>query len=143
MEPSNKKAAENLAYVKRRFGEHSAKLLNPTNPEEGSNENPTPPETKNKAPEGEPQTNEPEQPNPSPPPRSASDNSPSTSDPISQPDEPENTARKTNPPAQSKDPAPGETSEEFARRILRENADFETKLIPRKLSKGKRSRKDW
>ena len=143
MEPSNKKAAENLAYVKRRFGEHSAKLLNPTNPEEGSNENPTPPEPNNKAPEGEPQTNEPEQPNPSPPPSSASDKSPSTSDPISQPDEPENTDRKTNPPAQSKDPAPGETSEEFARRILRENADFETKLIPRKLSKGKRSRKDW
>ena len=143
MEPSNKKAAENLAYVKRRFGEHSAQRLNPTNPEEGSNENPTPPEPKNKAPEGEPQTNEPEQPNPSPPPSSASDKSPPTSDPIPQPDEPENTDRETNPPAQSKDPAPGETSEEFARRILRDNADFETKLIPRKLSKGQRSRKDW
>lgn len=143
MEPSNTKAAENLAYVKRRFGEQSAQRLNPTNPEEGSNENPTPPEPKNKAPEGEPQTNEPEQPNPSPPPTSASDKSPPTSDPIPQPDEPENTDRETNPPAQPKDPAPGETSEEFARRILRDNADFETKLIPRKLSKGQRSRKDW
>ena len=143
MEPSNKKAAENLAYVKRRFEEHSAQLLSPTNPEEGSNENPAPPERSKKEPEGEPQTNEPKQPNPSTPPSSASDNSPPTSDSIPQPDEPENTDRETNPPPQSKDPAPGETSEEFARRILRDNADFETKLIPRKLSKGQRSRKDW
>ena len=143
MEPSNKKAAENLAYVQRRFGEHSAQLPNPTNPVEDSNENPTPPELKNKTPEGEPQTNDPEQPNPSPPPSSALDKYPPNTDPIPQPDEPENTDRETNPPVQSKDPAPGETSEEFARRILRDNADFETKLIPRKLSKGKRSRKDW
>ena len=46
------------------------------------------------------------------------------------------------PPTQ---PSPGreKAPEEFARRILRDNADFELKLLPLKPLGGQRSKKDW
>ena len=143
IDPSSNKAFENLEYVKRRMKEHSTNLINPAIPEEGSNEKENSPETKTKPPGEEAQNSGPEQPNTSTPPNPASAKSPPDSEFPEQQDDPDKTDRETELPSPSKGPVPGETSEEFARRILRDNADFETKLIPRKLSKRQRPRKDW
>ncbi len=141
--PSSKKAIENLEYVKRRMKEHSTNLINPATPEEGSSEKEKATESKTKPPKDEAQNSGPQQPNTSTPPNPATAKPSTDSELSEQQDEPEKTDRDAEPSLPSKDLAPGETSEEFARRILRDNADFETRLIPRKLSKRQRPRKDW
>ena len=56
-------------------------------------------------------------------------------------DEISNKPSGTTPPGNSQ-PLPGESPEEFALRILRENADFEMNLLPRRL-REQRPKKDW
>ena len=146
VDPSNLKAAQNLAYVERKLDEHSRNLLSEPN-EDPENDKDDPLEQSQESRNGEnkeqPQTSEtatsqepaipssnPEKPGPDTPPSIP-------------PERAANPDSETDPPPGPEEPIPGETPEEFARRILRDNADFETKLIPRNISQGQRPKRDW
>ncbi|MCH2330052.1 MAG: hypothetical protein MK312_00745, partial [Roseibacillus sp.] len=146
VDPLNLKAAKNLAYVERKLDEHSRNLLSEPN-EDPANDKDDPLEQSQESRNGEnkeqPQTSEtatsqepaipssnPEKPGPDTPPSIP-------------PERAANPDSETDPPPGPEEPIPGETPEEFARRILRDNADFETKLIPRNISQGQRPKRDW
>ena len=141
--PADKNAAENLAHVKRRFDEHSAQIPPQTSAQKGKDEKPKSQESKTKENETESPPTDPNQQNKPALPSSPSDKPKPDPQDQTQPDQPESPDNRNQLPPKSKEPIPGETPEEFARRILRDNADFETKIIPRKISQGRRPRKDW
>jgi len=123
--------------------EHSAQLPAQTSAQKGKDEKAIPQKSKTKENETESPPTEPNQQNKPALPSSPSDKPNPDPQDQTQPDQPESIDNENQLPPKSKEPIPGETPEEFARRILRDNADFETKLIPRKISQGRRPRKDW
>ena len=142
LNPDNREAAENRAYVKQQLEkwlddqEKAAARASTGQP----NPNPDPPEQE---PEQPSEKNPAEKPDSTP-----EDNKPTTPDNLpSTPAKPgKNNPRdeeSQSPATDSTKPRPGESPEEFARRILRDNADFELKLLPLKPLGGQRSKKDW
>ena len=143
LNPDNREAAENRAYVKKRLekwldGQEHAD----TDPSaDQPNPDQDPPEQK---PEQSPEKNPARNPDSTPENNNTTtpDNPPSTT-----PDKPDKNNpgdEESRPPASdSIKPRPGESTEEFARRILRDNADFEMRLLPLKPLGGQRSKKDW
>lgn len=145
LNPDNREAAENRDHVE----EQLAKWLNnkkhegPIDPSDPPNENPP------KKPEQSPEKNPPEK---NPPEKKGSQSTPApdnnnATSASNQPSIPPDTDSKDEdlrPPASdSEKPRPGESPEEFARRILRDNADFELRLLPRKSLGAQRAKKDW
>ena len=143
LNPDNREAAENRAYVKKQLEkwldgqEHADAGPSADQP----NPDQDPPEQK---PEQSPEKNPARNPDSTPENNNTTtpDNPPSTT-----PDKPDKNNpgdEESRPPASdSIKPRPGESPEEFARRILRDNADFELRLLPLKPLGGQRSKKDW
>jgi len=145
IDPSNQKASENLAYVRKRLEQYSAQLLNDPLKEKNqkAEDPPTSPEQK------DPETGDPSNPSDTPVPTPSHTPPPSpnttTQEPplTTPPDEVSSQEPSKNTPQGKENPNPGETAQEFARRVLRDNADLETMQIPRRLSQGPRPKKDW
>jgi len=145
--PRNREAQENRDYVKKQLEEWVTKQ---------EQDPPTLPEQPPSAPNRKPQPN-PDPPTGSPPDKGDKDNpgndqhengepkdkdsppKPAENSEENQPDE-----NESRPDAnEAIRPRPGETPEEFARRILRDNADFELSPLPRKPLGIRRPKKDW
>ena len=140
LDPENRKAAENLELVRskiRQLDDNRNPLDTPSPPDKSD-----PPASEKSAPSPE----QPSKPSPEdinqekPTPPSDQDK---TGNPPGNTDANESTNKPSGatPPGATK-PLPGETPGEFALRILRENADFELKLLPRRL-REQRPKKDW
>lgn len=140
LDPENREAAENLELVRKKIREFDKKEkpLNAPAPPDKSD----PPATEESKPipqqQSKPDTEDTNREKFTPP---------SDQDKIEKPsgnpsaDENSNKPSGTTPPGNSQ-PLPGESPEEFALRILRENADFEMNLLPRRL-REQRPKKDW
>ena len=147
LNPDYHEAAENRDYVKSQLAEWNARSKEdlPVPPEQ-------PPSKQDEEPRQGPQENT------QPPPKQTDEgdsgteevkkDSPSKNEPPSSP--PEENGEKEPGESESKPaeagqvrPRPGETPEEFARRILRDNADFELSPLPRKPLGARRPKKDW
>ena len=148
LDPKNRKAKENLDYVRKKAGEWPPQKEQdaPSTPEKdtpsrvendpGRRPENVPPETGN----GDDQKSSPESREKNEQPR-VNENPPEHQDPNE-----ENRVSESGDLADGEErikPRPGETPGEFARRILRDNADFELSPLPRKPIGSRRPKKDW
>ena len=145
LNPDNREAAENRDYVKRQLEKWLADQEKTDDHPPAGQPNPTPdpPERPEQEPEQPSEKNPTRKPDSTPEDNNATtpDNRPSPPD---KPGENNPGTKETKPlPPDSPNPHPAETSKKFARRILRDNADFELKLLPLKPLGGRRPKKDW
>ncbi len=143
LDPQNRKAAENLELIRdriRQLDDKKSPLHTPASPDQPD---PTVAEKPSPSP-GQPSTPDPTDINQEKPP-SAPDKG-KTERPDNTSGKPNSNASDNKPPGtrppENAKPQPGETPEQFALRILRENADFEMNLLPRRL-RAQRPKKDW